>query len=167
MSLSADRRCGERKFNPRPERGLNPEPSGWQSEILLLCQPRTHTIAIVWEWEWGKMISVRSYWNPPVCLCYWLLPCGGRQSCHLKPPAYIPVSRACVSGSPFWSMYASNILLSRPESSKCSSCPTNIIQKITFVLYEPNINYNSQKLFFDSQRRKDMKVNQIITTCLG
>ena len=30
------------KFNPRPGRGLNPEPSGWQSEILPTV-PTSHT----------------------------------------------------------------------------------------------------------------------------
>ena len=33
---------GRPKFNPRPGRGLNPGPSGWQSEILPTV-PTSHT----------------------------------------------------------------------------------------------------------------------------
>ena len=36
---------GRPKFNPRPGRGLNPGPSGWQSEIILTV-PTSHTFRV-------------------------------------------------------------------------------------------------------------------------
>ena len=37
---------GRPKFNPRPGRGLNPGPSGWQSEILPTV-PTSHTLKLI------------------------------------------------------------------------------------------------------------------------